>query len=313
MLLKNKKFWEIGYPHGQSGKQAALASTIVYLPFVLIFFFFAIYFYRDFARNKYERSTKQIEELESIIVRLEQNDMTYCQNMTCNNLNTNKRKCSSHASAKQSFNKQQSSSKQDLESSLILKNLARYNGSNDHLFNESMRIQSVSVDEIDKNSFKNDCSKDELVRSQKCRNIDEDCVRFSLDNVNFKVLNSAYSYSSLENSILNNTGIDAFSISSPTNNNISPSNSLTYNNNISPNHASCSNSKSTDQLKDQICYFNKKQQQNFVKSKATKLTSSKSIKLEKGTPTINDQQSNDSNKMFKEEEESFNNLSATVI
>lgn len=312
---------EIGVPQGEPGKKAALASTIAFLPFILMFFFFAFYFYRDFARNKYEKSTKQIKELESIIVRLEQNDMTYCQNPSRlnsiswpseqdnnnnhlnsinNNLYTknNKRKHTAN-SLRQQFN---APTTHDPSSSLFLKKLCKYNvhsASNDHLLNESMKRQSISVDQIDKSDFgkdgmRNELRLDELYRSKLYDGCGDrntalppestaDCVRVSLDNVSYNSLN----YNSLHNTIQNAAAFNAFAGRQfgGSRNQID-----SY---VSSRKVSSTNQKAKAKLQ--------------IASQ-----SSKSINLD-GSGAINDQQSNDSNRMLKKETESFNNLSTLVV
>lgn len=269
----------MGQPLGKPGKQAALASTIVFIPFVLIFCFFAIYFYRDFAKNKLSKSTKQIKELETLIVRLEQND-TICPDMTCNSNNSNCNHNDINNNRKKynnSRHQQQHNMKRKDHPGLFLKNICtRYKtgivaGSNDHLLkNENIRMQSASVDQIDKdgafkNDLKNEFKLDELYRSKVYRNTSggQDCVRFSLDNVSFNTYNSNFSIQNTIQNSLQDCVARPFAISK--------------------------------------------------KLTSKPFNSTKSIDNSGGSSTINDdQQSNDSNKMVKKEN-SFNNLSATIV
>jgi len=48
IILGWVKFWEIGFPQGIPGKKAAFASTLILLPFLGVFIWFIIYFYRHF-------------------------------------------------------------------------------------------------------------------------------------------------------------------------------------------------------------------------------------------------------------------------
>lgn len=60
------KFWEMGQPNGEPGKRAAVAATIILIPFLIVFIVFAIHFYRTLVNFNYERSVSQIRELENI-------------------------------------------------------------------------------------------------------------------------------------------------------------------------------------------------------------------------------------------------------
>ena len=61
----------MGQPRGIPGKRAALASTIILVPFLIIFVVFAAHFYRVLVKYNYERSASQIRELEGIASELE--------------------------------------------------------------------------------------------------------------------------------------------------------------------------------------------------------------------------------------------------
>lgn len=329
IILVWVKFWEIGVPLGQPGKTAALVSTIAFLPFILMFFFFAFYFYRDFATNKYEKSTKQIKELESIIVRLEQNDllqneMNYCQNNlqsmnTCpwsiggqdlnnnNCLNGNDNQMRSNQNKRKYAIAKQQQQKQfnrpiDNPSSIFLKKFCKNDVSsrfNDHLLHDNMKQFSVSVDQIDRNDLpkinytrtdfgndlrnsylRNDFKFDDLYRTKMNRNTSTesaDSVRFSLDNV------SCNTYNDLCNNQLTSNLKSHYN---------------TYGGRLANgSYVTTSKKLNTNQMK---------KSKNLTKIQS----SSKSINSDR---TIDDQQSNDSNRMSRKQIESFNNLSTIVV
>lgn len=58
-------------PAGHSGREAALASTIIMVPVGIIFVIFTIHFYRTLVRHKTERHCQEIEELHKIKVQLD--------------------------------------------------------------------------------------------------------------------------------------------------------------------------------------------------------------------------------------------------
>lgn len=57
-----------------SGKvpKASIASTAIIIPALIIFVIFAVHFYRQLIAHKYERSSRGLEELESMATQLEQ-------------------------------------------------------------------------------------------------------------------------------------------------------------------------------------------------------------------------------------------------
>ena len=63
ILLCWVKFW--------AHKKAAIAATAIAAPVMIILVMFGLHFYRKLVAHKYERSTKGIEELESIAVQLD--------------------------------------------------------------------------------------------------------------------------------------------------------------------------------------------------------------------------------------------------
>ena len=56
---------------GSARQNAPIASTAIIVPAVVIFVVFAVHFYRQLVAHKYERSTRGLEELESIANQLE--------------------------------------------------------------------------------------------------------------------------------------------------------------------------------------------------------------------------------------------------
>ena len=59
--------WVRFYNH----RNAAIASTVISVPALVIFIAFAVHFYRQLIAHKYERSTRGLEELESMANQLE--------------------------------------------------------------------------------------------------------------------------------------------------------------------------------------------------------------------------------------------------
>ena len=61
----------IGWVRFYNYKNAAIASTAITIPALIIFVAFAIHFYRQLIAHKYERSTRGLEELESMANQLD--------------------------------------------------------------------------------------------------------------------------------------------------------------------------------------------------------------------------------------------------
>ena len=61
------KFWDVG----PNGRIAAMAATILLIPIFVIFIAFAVHFYRKLVGHKYERSAQNLQELESMAVGLQ--------------------------------------------------------------------------------------------------------------------------------------------------------------------------------------------------------------------------------------------------
>lgn len=64
------KFWDVGYRDNKSGQKAALVATIILIPIGIVFIGFAVHFYRTLVSHKFERSEKNLQELESMISQL---------------------------------------------------------------------------------------------------------------------------------------------------------------------------------------------------------------------------------------------------
>jgi calcium release-activated calcium channel protein 1 len=62
----------IGWVRFYKHRTAAIVSTAITIPALIIFIAFAVHFYRQLIAHKYERSTKGLEELESMANQLEQ-------------------------------------------------------------------------------------------------------------------------------------------------------------------------------------------------------------------------------------------------
>lgn len=60
----------------QHSEKAAIASTIIIIPVVIVFVGFAVHFYRQLISHKYERSNKSIEELENMATQLDNHHQT---------------------------------------------------------------------------------------------------------------------------------------------------------------------------------------------------------------------------------------------
>ncbi|XP_015787938.1 calcium release-activated calcium channel protein 1 [Tetranychus urticae] len=64
------KFWENGSPRGEPGKHVAFAATILFLPILVTFVFFANHFYRSLVKYNLQRSTFQLKEVENLALGL---------------------------------------------------------------------------------------------------------------------------------------------------------------------------------------------------------------------------------------------------
>lgn len=64
------KFWDIGFDNGKTGQIAALSATVLLVPIYVIFIAFAVHFYRQLVAHKYERSARNLQELESLASQL---------------------------------------------------------------------------------------------------------------------------------------------------------------------------------------------------------------------------------------------------
>ncbi|CAG2106314.1 unnamed protein product [Medioppia subpectinata] len=65
-ILFYVKFWEMG----SKGRKASLAAVIILVPIGVIFIAFAVHFYRTLVSHKFERSERGLQELESMITQL---------------------------------------------------------------------------------------------------------------------------------------------------------------------------------------------------------------------------------------------------
>lgn len=64
------KFWDIGLNTNKSGQTAALVATIMLIPIGVVFIGFAIHFYTTLVSHKFERSEKNLNEVELIAQQL---------------------------------------------------------------------------------------------------------------------------------------------------------------------------------------------------------------------------------------------------
>jgi len=78
------KFWDVGYRNNKSGQRAALVATIILIPIGIIFIGFAIHFYRTLVAHKFERSEKNLQELESMVSQLAQDHPLHTQPFLAN-------------------------------------------------------------------------------------------------------------------------------------------------------------------------------------------------------------------------------------
>lgn len=60
------KFWDIGLSTNKSGQKAALVATIMLIPIGIVFISFAVHFYTTLVSHKFERSEKNLIEVEKI-------------------------------------------------------------------------------------------------------------------------------------------------------------------------------------------------------------------------------------------------------
>lgn len=58
--------WVKFSPLGKAGQNAAIASTVIIFPAAVVFIVFALRFYRKLVNHKYERTNRNLEELENL-------------------------------------------------------------------------------------------------------------------------------------------------------------------------------------------------------------------------------------------------------
>jgi calcium release-activated calcium channel protein 1 len=79
------KFWDVGMQDGsKSGQSAALVATLLLVPIVCVFLFFAVHFYRNLVAHEYERSAKGLEELHVMVSQLQTDNTDREANRTDN-------------------------------------------------------------------------------------------------------------------------------------------------------------------------------------------------------------------------------------
>lgn len=64
------KFWDIGHESG-SGRVSSIVATVILIPVVITFIAFAVHFYRKLVAHQYERTEKDLNELECMVSRLQ--------------------------------------------------------------------------------------------------------------------------------------------------------------------------------------------------------------------------------------------------
>ena len=67
------KFWDIGTKYERAGQKSALVATIILIPIGVIFIGFAVHFYRTLVSHQFDRSEKNLQELETMISQLPDN------------------------------------------------------------------------------------------------------------------------------------------------------------------------------------------------------------------------------------------------
>ena len=65
-------------------KTAAIASTVIVVPVCVIFLFFAVFFYRRLINHKYEKSYRDLEDLQQMATELENHSQLEILNQTHN-------------------------------------------------------------------------------------------------------------------------------------------------------------------------------------------------------------------------------------